>query len=201
MFERKSQRQKEEIMSIKIEELVLGSAVLPKALTEPEISTERRSFLGTVAGLIGAAVTGVLAITIGRYTVGPALRPEDQSTWTDAGLTDDLPDGSWVKRNVIVSQDAGWGKFNSQKPVWVMKQGQNFTVFSAACPHLGCTINQAASGFICPCHGSGWNQSGEKVGGPAPRSMDSLDCKVDGDVLKIKYEHFKQGLPQKVSVS
>ncbi|HEY6328254.1 MAG TPA: Rieske 2Fe-2S domain-containing protein [Blastocatellia bacterium] len=163
------------------------------------IVPERRTFLGVVIAGIGAAITAVLAVTIGRYAVGPSLKSEDQSVWTDAGLLEDLPDGNWVKRNVIVSQDAGWGKFNSQRPVWVRKTSQQCTVFSATCPHLGCTINESAGGFICPCHGSAWNMDGHKLGGPSPRDMDSLESRDDGDTLQVKYEYFKQGIPEKVA--
>jgi menaquinol-cytochrome c reductase iron-sulfur subunit len=166
------------------------------------LSAGRRSFLAVVIGLIGAGITAVMAVTIGRYAVGPALKAGDQSAvWTDAGSLDELPDGVWVKRNVVVSQDAGWGKFNSQRPIWVRRQGQDFTVYSAACPHLGCTINQAASGFICPCHGSAWNPEGQKLAGPSPRNMDSLDYRVQAEILQVNYQYFKQGLAEKVSAS
>lgn len=158
----------------------------------------RRSFLGTIIGAIGAGIAVVLGVTIARYSIGPALKSDDQPSWTDAGLMEDLAEGTWVKRNVIVSQDAGWGKFNSQRPIWVRKTEGQVAVFSATCPHLGCTINEAASGFICPCHGSAWNADGQKIGGPSPRAMDSLESRVDGDTLKVKYEYFKQGVPEKV---
>jgi cytochrome b6-f complex iron-sulfur subunit len=42
------------------------------------------------------------------------------------------------------------------------------------CPHLGCRVPNCVSSqwFECPCHGSQYNQVGEKRGGPAPRGMD-----------------------------
>ena len=42
------------------------------------------------------------------------------------------------------------------------------------CPHLGCRVPQCISSqwFECGCHGSQYNQVGEKKGGPAPRGMD-----------------------------
>jgi cytochrome b6-f complex iron-sulfur subunit len=42
------------------------------------------------------------------------------------------------------------------------------------CPHLGCRVPQCVTSqwFECPCHGSQYNQVGEKKGGPAPRGMD-----------------------------
>src|SRR5262249_31835969 len=108
--------------------------------------------------------------------------------------------GAPVKRNVVVSQDAGWGRFNSQRLVWVTRQGQEVTIFSATCPHLGCTINQSAGAFVCRCHNSAWNAAGEKTGGPAPRGMDTLEHRLEGDVLKVKYQFFRQGVAQKEEV-
>jgi cytochrome b6-f complex iron-sulfur subunit len=50
------------------------------------------------------------------------------------------------------------------------------------CPHLGCRVPSCESSrwFECPCHGSQYNQVGEKKGGPAPRGMDRFSISVDG---------------------
>jgi cytochrome b6-f complex iron-sulfur subunit len=50
------------------------------------------------------------------------------------------------------------------------------------CPHLGCRVPQCDTSrwFECPCHGSQYNQVGEKKGGPAPRGMDRFAFSVDG---------------------
>jgi cytochrome b6-f complex iron-sulfur subunit len=62
------------------------------------------------------------------------------------------------------------------------------------CPHLGCTVpwNPAFNGaavnfpgivgwFRCPCHGSTYSKAGIRVYGPAPRPMDTMAIKVNGD--------------------
>ena len=70
--------------------------------------------------------------------------------------------------------------------------------FWRRCPHLGCTVpysatfsfedprsNQTYPGwFRCPCHGSTYSDSGVKVFGPAPRSLDSFPVVIDpnGDI-------------------
>ena len=55
------------------------------------------------------------------------------------------------------------------------------------CPHLGCRVPSCASSqwFECPCHGSQYNQVGEKKGGPAPRGMDRFAMTVSGGVLSV----------------
>ena len=49
------------------------------------------------------------------------------------------------------------------------------------CPHLGCRVPDCATSrwFECPCHGSQYNQVGEKKAGPAPRGMDRFSISVD----------------------
>ena len=50
------------------------------------------------------------------------------------------------------------------------------------CPHLGCRVPACLTSqwFECPCHGSQYNQVGEKKGGPAPRGMDRFAMEVKG---------------------
>ena len=51
------------------------------------------------------------------------------------------------------------------------------------CPHLGCRVPECVSSqwFECPCHGSQYNQVGEKRGGPAPRGMDRFTMSIGSD--------------------
>ena len=51
------------------------------------------------------------------------------------------------------------------------------------CPHLGCRVPECVTSqwFECPCHGSQYNQAGEKKGGPAPRGMDRFAMQVNAD--------------------
>lgn len=44
---------------------------------------------------------------------------------------------------------------------------------NAVCTHLGCVVpwNPTENKFMCPCHGSQYNNEGKVVRGPAPRSL------------------------------
>jgi len=59
-------------------------------------------------------------------------------------------------------------------PVLLVGMKQGLTAQYQKCPHLGCRVPQCISSqwFECGCHGSQYNQVGEKKGGPAPRGMD-----------------------------
>jgi Rieske Fe-S protein len=62
---------------------------------------------------------------------------------------------------------------------------QPFIAISSRCMHLGCPVRwtQAASRFICPCHGGVYGFSGEVTGGPPVRPLDHFYTRVrDGQV-------------------
>ena len=65
------------------------------------------------------------------------------------------------------------------------------------CPHLGCRVPECKSSqwFECPCHGSQYNQVGEKKGGPAPRGMDRFAMEVSGGVFTVNTGQIIQGPP------
>jgi len=74
-----------------------------------------------------------------------------------------------------------------------MKAG--LAVMYQKCPHLGCRVPSCASSqwFECPCHGSQYNQAGEKKGGPAPRGMDRFGTEVTGGNLIVNTGQVIQG--------
>ena len=65
------------------------------------------------------------------------------------------------------------------------------------CPHLGCRVPSCVPSqwFECPCHGSQYNQVGEKKGGPAPRGMDRFAVSVVEGVLTVDTGTIIQGPP------
>ena len=67
----------------------------------------------------------------------------------------------------------------------VLNAMQNgIAVLYQKCPHLGCRVPSCVTSqwFECPCHGSQYNQVGEKKGGPAPRGMDRFVTGFSGAV-------------------
>lgn len=65
------------------------------------------------------------------------------------------------------------------------------------CPHLGCRVPNCNTSqwFECPCHGSQYNQAGEKKAGPAPRGMDRFSTAVSGGKLSVNTGLVVQGPP------
>jgi menaquinol-cytochrome c reductase iron-sulfur subunit len=174
----------------------------PEAPPGVSSSAERRSFLGVIIGLIASGIAAVLGLAIGRFTIEPALAGSNSELWVGAGPLDGIPEGKPVKRVVTITREVGWGLFTEAGSVWIIRNSDAITVFSAVCPHLGCSINTsaAAGGFVCLCHQSSWNGVGVKVGGPTPRDMDTLEHRIENGELLVRYQSFKQGIAEKEAV-
>ena len=65
------------------------------------------------------------------------------------------------------------------------------------CVHLGCRVPSCATSqwFECPCHGSQYNQVGEKKGGPAPRGLDRFSMSIENNELVVDTGIIIQGPP------
>ena len=75
--------------------------------------------------------------------------------------------------------------FVPQARAWLGRDDGGFYAISAICPHLGCTLQQAATGFQCPCHGSRFNQRGALLNGPAATPMSYLAVRLQDNQLII----------------
>jgi len=72
-----------------------------------------------------------------------------------------------------------------------------FVALYQKCVHLGCRVPECKTSqwFECPCHGSQYNQVGEKKGGPAPRGLDRFVTEVNGTTLSVDTGAIIQGPP------
>jgi Rieske Fe-S protein len=85
------------------------------------------------------------------------------------------------------------------KAIWTNKKDFPYLAFSGKCPHLGCAYKWRkhkvlGQVFLCPCHLSIYDASGQVLDGPAPRPLDVLPIQVSasGEVQIIDME-FKAG--------
>lgn len=58
---------------------------------------------------------------------------------------------------------------------------------NAVCTHLGCVVpwNGGENKFICPCHGSQYDNTGKVVRGPAPLSLALVHATVADDKVSF----------------
>jgi menaquinol-cytochrome c reductase iron-sulfur subunit len=165
-----------------------------------ENDLSRRNFMiRTIIGifvLIGAAMTAAL----GGFGVLPALKKKKPG-WSDAGSVADLQVDQPQERRFFETVKSGWQKENVERTVWLVKKPDNsVTAYSPNCPHLGCGYRWVAADqrFACPCHGSVFDINGKVLSGPAPRPLDTIETRVEGGKLLVKFETFKLGISMKM---
>ena len=172
--------------------------VEPWVAPDPEvIGVARRQFLNrAIIGVMGLNLTGFGAAVIAQLwpgasegfgsviTVGPITdvvgeiranggflyRPEGRMWITE------FPAGALEKAAPVYASTPAWPGIEAGVKASFQK-----------CPHLGCRVPECGSSqfFECPCHGSFYNQVGEKRGGPAPRGMDFFAMSADGGILQV----------------
>ena len=62
-----------------------------------------------------------------------------------------------------------------------------FLALSRTCTHLGCTVPWVAkeNKFICPCHSSEFDITGEVISPPAPRALDIYQVVIENNIVKV----------------
>jgi len=67
-----------------------------------------------------------------------------------------------------------------------LKDG-GFLALSSKCTHLGCTLPwvEKETKFICPCHASAFDITGNVINAPAPRALDIFAVNIENDVVKV----------------
>jgi menaquinol-cytochrome c reductase iron-sulfur subunit len=168
---------------------------------EPALNSDRRSFLESATRLLQAGVGIFLGIPFVKYIVHPFLDSTSQEMWSTVDNFSDIPVGDPQRRTFTVIDNDGWSEHADERTVWVVRNSDDqAVVFTAICPHQGCSINwrAAAGNFRCACHESTFNESGHRLDGPSPRDMDRLEYKVYNGLLLVKYQSFPTGT-QKIS--
>ena len=143
----------------------------------------RRSFLGWLAlawvAFGAASAAGLTAM--GRFMF-PNVLFEPPSSFK-AGLPGEFAVGEVDTR------------FKEKFGVWIVREETGMYALIAVCTHLGCSPNWLAAEekFKCPCHGSGFYQSGINFEGPAPRPLEraKISLASDGQVLIDKARKFQ----------
>ncbi|MBM4193814.1 MAG: Rieske 2Fe-2S domain-containing protein [Gemmatimonadetes bacterium] len=66
-------------------------------------------------------------------------------------------------------------------PVAVVRSSASeFVALSRVCTHARCDVNIQGGAFVCPCHGSRFNNSGGVTMGPASSALQRFNVAVSG---------------------
>ena len=62
-----------------------------------------------------------------------------------------------------------------------------FLAVSRTCTHLGCTVPwiDKEKRFVCPCHASVFDMTGDVVNGPAPRALDLFPITIENRMVMV----------------
>ncbi len=91
--------------------------------------------------------------------------------------------------------------FNAGRFYLVRLPDGGFLALYRRCTHLGCAVpwDPTQNQFVCPCHASAFDQTGNVLNTPAPRPLDLFAVSiVDGQVMvdtgrTIEREQFEPG--------
>jgi cytochrome b6-f complex iron-sulfur subunit len=137
-------------------------------------TTTRRSFLWQMWLAIGG-----LALVEYLLIAADFLRPHRGRGSDDAGIVVAGP----VERFEPGSVTA----FPSGKFYLARLDDGGFLALSRRCTHLGCTVPWDAqeNAFVCPCHASSFDITGEVLSPPAPRPLDLHPVRIENGVVKV----------------
>jgi menaquinol-cytochrome c reductase iron-sulfur subunit len=166
-------------------------------------SQGRRGALKTIVAVGGAIGCGALAVPSVRFLVAPASGGAGPGRWIKTLSLDSLREGEPKRVARIADHRDAWTleKAVELGAAWLVRRGDAVLAWSVTCPHLGCAIDRSASapGFYCPCHESSFDVEGGRLSGPSPRDLDSLSTRVEDGFVLVKFQRFRQGIPEKVA--
>ncbi len=154
------------------------------AHTDPDsarAAVSRAKFLtGATIGL-GAVIGAAIAIPSIGFVLGPSFAGEDWY-WVSLGPADnpDWAEGTYVPVVFTRAPDGGnlarrvaFVRRNNADQA-AMYNGDQFTIASNTCMHLGCPVVSTPNGFGCPCHGGNYDTEGRRIGRPAGPPAEPL---------------------------
>jgi len=173
----------------------------PVAVPDERYSRNRAIELATLA--LGGLVAVGVALPAAGFAVLPSFLGQRRRP-VDLGPISAFPEGEFVVATFLA--DAQLGEV-SRRAVYVRNNGPlrslpSFTIISSRCTHVGCPtqpngqvftrqrravhtssgevglVPTQPSGFGCPCHGSQFDDEGNRTAGPAPRALDRYEFSI-----------------------
>jgi len=149
---------------------------------------KRRDFMKTAIIAIGGFIGAAIGLPVIPYIIGPAQQNEDEG-WIRLGVVSKVELNVPTLFKTTLELQTGWVSSEEEFSAYVLTEnGQDFSVMSNVCTHLGCRVRwiQDQEGFFCPCHNAVFAKDGSVVDGPPPRPLDQFDYKVEDGVIFVK---------------
>lgn len=163
----------------------------------------RRAFLSRLASALAAFLAAAVGLPLAGAAAAPGMRREE-AVWIKVGSTAEFQVGQPRLVTYGFTKTDGYLQAAVSRSVWVSKlAGDRFTVYNAACTHLGCLVNYRPNSrtFLSPCHGGVFAlEDGAVLDGPPPRPLDQLNWRIEEGTLLVQQQDFLLGIPEKVAL-
>jgi cytochrome b6-f complex iron-sulfur subunit len=144
--------------------------------TAPPPKKTRRSFLNILWALLGGiALAELFAVAFAFLQPrNTKLTREKKEAMVTAGAVERFKPNSvtaFVKGKFYLTRLADGG----------------FLAISRTCTHLGCSVPWMAKEmkFVCPCHGSTFDITGNVIDAPAPRALDIYPITIENQRITV----------------
>jgi cytochrome b6-f complex iron-sulfur subunit len=153
---------------------------MPKKKSEPVLDNQktdsRRSFLTKLWVFLGfVALAEFIAVAVAFLRPGKSKVSQDSDPMVITGGSVDK-----FAPNTITAFVRG--RFYLAR----LKDG-GFLALSSKCTHLGCTLPwvEKDNKFVCPCHASAFDITGNVINAPAPRALDIYAVNIENDIVLV----------------
>ncbi|XP_072951150.1 cytochrome b6-f complex iron-sulfur subunit, chloroplastic [Typha angustifolia] len=141
-------------------------------------------------GALSLPTAGML-VPYASFFVPPGTGGAGSGTYAKDALGNDVVAAEWLKAHGPNDRTLTQG-LKGDPTYLVVESDRTLATYgiNAVCTHLGCVVpwNAAENKFICPCHGSQYNNQGRVVRGPAPLSLALAHADIDdGKVLFVPW--------------
>ena len=146
----------------------------------------RRQFMNllTFGSITGVALGALYPVV--KYFIPPSSGGAGSGVTAKDALGNDIVVSEYLTSHPAGDRSLAQGLKGDPTYVVVKDGGEiaNYGI-NAVCTHLGCVVpwNGSENKFICPCHGSQYNDEGKVVRGPAPLSLALAQAEVQDDKL------------------
>jgi cytochrome b6-f complex iron-sulfur subunit len=147
-----------------------------KKPSEPPTAFSRRSFLNILWAALGLA-----ALAEFLWLAFSFLWPAKPGGESQANAV--VPAGS------LASFEPGTvTAFQKGEFYLVRLDDGGLLALSCKCTHLGCTVPwiEKEKKFLCPCHASAFDRTGNVISAPAPRALDIFPVSIENNVVKVE---------------
>lgn len=135
----------------------------------------RRNFVTAFLGAAASALAASVLYPVVRFLSPPRI-PEATGDRVLAGKVSELAAEKW---KIF--------PFGSEPGILVETADGRLVAYSAACTHLGCTVqfDEPSKRIWCACHNGWYDLEGTNVEGPPPRPLTSYKVQVVGDEIFV----------------